>query len=312
MQDTRIDNCTAADRLITAHDGDVALLYIYIHRTGCRDLEQAARDLCRTMQELRAAEEKLQRMGLLDTAPGAERPAPAVPSSPAELRVLPPAEEMPQYTAQEIAALAAESTGFAEIQHEAAQVKGRQLSTSELGILAGIYRYLSLPTEVVLMLLNYCRDTAEARHPGSRPSIRMIQQEAFHWANLEILTLDQANAYIARQSERRSVVGRVQELLGLQGRNLTAPERRHIDAWLDMGFSPDGIQLAYERTVYRTGQLKWPYMDTILKNWHSAGLHDREAIEGKDPPRRSGKTPAAQAQAPEVDLKELKEILERI
>ena len=45
MQDTRIDNFTAADRLIAAHDGDVALLYIYRKRTGCCDLEQAGAHL---------------------------------------------------------------------------------------------------------------------------------------------------------------------------------------------------------------------------------------------------------------------------
>ena len=40
-------DASAADRLIAAHDGDVALLYIYLARTGSRDLERAAHDLCR-------------------------------------------------------------------------------------------------------------------------------------------------------------------------------------------------------------------------------------------------------------------------
>ena len=56
----------AADKLIAAHDGDVALLYIYLARTGGEeDLEQAAHALCRTLGELTAAREKLGRMGLL-------------------------------------------------------------------------------------------------------------------------------------------------------------------------------------------------------------------------------------------------------
>ena len=80
MQDTRIDNFTAADRLIAAHDGDVALLYIYRKRTGCCDLEQAARDLCRTMQEVRAAQEKLQRIGLWEDSAEAESAA-SVPTA---------------------------------------------------------------------------------------------------------------------------------------------------------------------------------------------------------------------------------------
>ena len=50
-----------ADKLISAHDGDVALLYIYMARRGGHDLDAAARDLCRTMSEISAAAEKLQR-----------------------------------------------------------------------------------------------------------------------------------------------------------------------------------------------------------------------------------------------------------
>ena len=105
MQDTRIDNSTAADRLIAAHDGDVALLYIYRQHTGCPDLERAARDLCRTMQELRAAQEKLVRLGLW-AEDDASAPSGNGGKAP---RYLPPADELPQYTAQDISRLAAAS-----------------------------------------------------------------------------------------------------------------------------------------------------------------------------------------------------------
>ena len=61
-----------ADRLIAAHDGDVALLYLYRLRTGETDCERAARDLCRTLREIEAADEKLRRLGLSeDSAPRA-------------------------------------------------------------------------------------------------------------------------------------------------------------------------------------------------------------------------------------------------
>ena len=39
-----------ADRLIAAHDGDVALLYLYRLRTGETDCERAARDLAAQYQ----------------------------------------------------------------------------------------------------------------------------------------------------------------------------------------------------------------------------------------------------------------------
>ncbi len=309
MQDTRIDNSTAADRLIAAHDGDVALLYIYLRRTGCRDLEQAARDLCRTMQELRAAQEKLLRMGLWE---GEAVPESSAAPAKAEPRYLPPADELPQYTAQEISRMAASSKDFTAIRTEAEKIKGKQLTTNELRILAGIYNHLALPTDVILELLNYCQSKAEAQHPGSRPGFRMIQQEAFHWANLEILTFEQAEAYIRDQRQRGSAVGRIQTILGLQGRPLTAPERKHIEAWLDMGFAEDAIALAYERTVYRTGFLKWPYMSAIIESWHASGLHDRRAVEEKEGVRGSAKSPAPKQDGTPIDMDRLKELLNKM
>ena len=66
MTERTAENCIASsvlDRLIAAHDGDVALLWLYCQRHGALDEEQAAQALCRTLQEIRAAEEKLLRHG---------------------------------------------------------------------------------------------------------------------------------------------------------------------------------------------------------------------------------------------------------
>ena len=308
MQDTSFDNFTAAERLIAAHDGDVALLYIYSRHTGSRDIEKAAGALCRTLQELNAAKEKLQRMGLWEGEPS---PVPTAPLAPV---YVPPADELPQYSSQEIARYAASSPGFEDIRLAATALKGKQLNANELGILVGIGDYLSLPAEVVLELLQYCGEKAEAQRPGSRPGFRMIQQEAFRWANLEILTFEQAEAYIQRQRERSSALGRVQALLNLQDRALTKRERENIEAWLGMGFADDAIQLAFERTVYNTGALKWPYMDAILKSWHEAGLHDKKAVEAKERTRSGARKPTGRpAKAPDpVDISKLEEFLNKM
>lgn len=304
------DNLTAMERLIAAHDGDVALLWLFRQRHPGADLEQAAGALCRTLSALRDAEEKLRRMGLWDADAPAPAPAPAA-AEPA--RYLPPADELPQYTAQEISALAGGNREFEAICREAAQIKGRQLSSAELGVLAGIFDYLRLPGEVVMQLLQYCAEQAEARHPGSRPSFRLIQSTAFHWANLELMSLEQVEAHIRREQDRGEAVRRVQQLLQLDGRALTAQERRHIETWLEQGFGEDAIRLAYERTVYNTNGLKWPYMSKILARWHEAGLHDAAAIEAKDAPHQPQRRGEAQQEpAAPIDVEKLKGILNKL
>ena len=98
----------AVDRLVAAHDGDVALLYLYILKNGAYDEEQAAAVLCRTLREIRAAEEKLRRMELLPLSG-----APA--ASPAKTQPVDPAEELPQYTAEDIARRAREDSAFSAV-----------------------------------------------------------------------------------------------------------------------------------------------------------------------------------------------------
>ena len=172
-----------ADRLIAAHDGDVALLYIWLSREERFDADRAARELCRTAAEINSAYEKLCRMELLGTKP-----------SEAPQRKLPPAEELPEYTAEDIVRRSQADGGFKAVVREAQRKLGRALSTADLKILFGIYDYLALPPDVIFMLLSYCVDLfAEKYGTGRLPSMRNIEKEAYSWVNKEILTFEQAD-----------------------------------------------------------------------------------------------------------------------
>ena len=294
-----------ADKLISAHDGDVALLYIYMVRRGGHDLDAAARDLCRTMSEISAAAEKLQRMGLM---PDGAAPAKAA----AKEEKLPPPDEIPQYRSEDIVRRCKENGEFAVVVAEAQTALTHTLSSVEMKTLFGIYDYLALPPEVIMMLINYCvarcREQSTPDHPR-RPSMRNIEKEAYNWVHQEILTLDQAEEYIRRQRERRDALGRAKAALGIHGRELTPTETKYISAWLDMGFDEDALAIGYDRTVTNTGALKWSYMNKIMQSWHEKGLHSAAEIESGDPRRRPQQS-AAQGKA--IDMDELQSVLEKI
>lgn len=300
MQCCPMDNFTA-DQLIAAHDGDVALLYIYLLRTGSDDLEPAARALCRTLSEVSAAYEKLQRMGLLDRGSAPEAGQAAAPRRPE------PAEELPEYEAEDLVRRAREDSGFAAVVQEAQKVLGHVLSSSDLKRLFGIYDYLALPPEVILMLLNHCVSTSRNR----RPSMRYIEKEAYVWANREILSLEQAEEYIRRSRERQEDIGRIKEALNIRGRELTATEGKYIASWLDMGFGEDCLSIAYDRTVTNTGALKWGYMNKILLSWHEKGIRTPAEVQEKDGRRKSAPPVKAPADKP-IDLERLRAIVEKM
>ena len=305
MAEHGTDNCISAaavDRLLAAHDGDVALLWLWLSRHAQPDLESAARDLCRTRAEMEAAWEKLRRMELAQSAaalavPPAVSPAPATPSR------QPPADP-PEYTARDIVERG--DPAFTALVAEAQRVLGHGLSTPDLKKLFGIYDYLALPAEVVMQLLHYC--AASSR--GRLPSMRYIEQEAYIWADREILTLEQAEAFIAEQARRQAESTAVAELLGIRGRELTGTERKYIQSWLEADTPRELISLAYDRTVTNTGALKWSYMNKILQSWREKGLRSVAQVQEKDLPPRRGAAPAAKPDKP-VDLTDLRSMLKK-
>ena len=291
-----------ADRLLAAHDGDMALLFLYRLRTGISDKEQTARDLCRTVREVEEAAEKLDRLWTPPAAAAAVRFTP-IPEPPMDI---------PEYKSEDIIRRLREDERFSAIRAEAGKVMGKPLSSPDLKLLFGIYDHLGIPSDVLLLLINYCGILYEKKYGGQRcPTIRTIQKEALLWVNNEIMTVESAEQYIERQNERGIELSKIQELLGIRGRELVKSEAEKIGSWLDMGFHEDTIAIAYERTVSNTGSLKWNYMDKILRSWNEKKLYTPEAIVEKD-----SKRPAETVRTASGDMSryfsELDEVLNKI
>ena len=297
MADSALQNSIltrAADKLVAAHDGDVALLWLYWLRHGDLDEEKAAGTLCRTLLEIRAAKEKLSRLGLPE---GAEAPDPARKPVPPPA----PAEELPQYTAAEITRLSRENDALQVIYDDAAIVFGHAPNDNELRVLVGIYDHLGLPPEVILELLHYCSDLNAWKYKGDRHlTPRFLEQEAYSWANREILTLEQAEEYIRRQRQRHTELGRLQEQLGLH--SLSPTQEKDLRSWLDMGFGEEAISIAADRTMTNTGALKWGYLRKIILSWHEKGLHSPAEIREKDPARSQSRSAAAKEERSQKPL----------
>ena len=292
----------ARDKLIAAHDGDTALLWLWLCRSGVYNGDRAAEELCRTLGEMDRAYEKLCRMGLYPITPDRKE----APSS--------PAEELPQYTVNDVLRRSSEDGSFKAVLQEAERVLGRSLSSPDMKILFGIYDYLALPTEVIFVLLNYCTELYRQKYgPGRLPSMRSIEKEAYSWANNEILTLEQAEEFIEESRSRRSRAEEIKAALGIRGRELTPTERKYVFSWLDMGFSVDALSVAYDRTVTNTGSLKRNYMNKIVSSWHQKGIHTVQEIEEKD---RRTPTPAKNtepnAPASQAELARLRSIYEKV
>ena len=283
---------THARQLISAHDGDMALLYIWLDRNGSYDKNRAAADLCRTGAEIEAAYEKLQRL--------MNRPAAAAPDTKKTETVT----ELPEYSSKDVVARSETDSGFSAVIDHTRGVLGRVLSGPDLKILFRIYDYLGLPPDVICELVTYCTQRfAESYGPGRLPTIHQIEKEAEVWANNEILSFEQAEEYIVRQKQRRDEANRVKQALGIRDRELSKTEKKYIASWLDLGYDAESLAIAYDRTVTNAGGLKWAYMNKIVLSWNEKGLKTPEEIEEKD--RRTPKMTGGSRQTCGLDRTEL-------
>ena len=308
----------AASALFAAHDGDMALVYMYMQAAGTTDTEELAAALCRTGGEIAAAQEKLKRLGLCASAPGGSARQEAAAVKPAEPEEKPgrtdkllPAQELPQYSAADIAERAKQDPGYSAVIEDAKKVIGRSLSTNDMQTLFGIYDFIGLPTEVILMLISYVGMRYEKRYNGTRrPNTKAFEREAFAWYQAGIDTLEQAEEFISRTELRESALAVLGEAVGIRGRKPTPTEQKYILSWAEMGFDAKAVAMAYDRTVTNTGGLKWPYMDKIMQSWHARGLHTPEQIMQSDGRRKQVK--AAADPGTGVSQKELDDILNNI
>ncbi len=286
-----------ADKLLELKDGDCALVYIRLLRHGSQPPNILAEALGMSAARFHAALAKLSDAKLID---GRVRHVPS--------------DEIPHYDAEDIEKRSDTDLMFQHLVRETERLLGRALSGNDLRTLFGIYDYLGMTAELIILLINHCVDEARARYgAGRNPNMRAIEREAYFWANSEIMSLEAAEDFIKRAEQRRDRISTLKNSFGIRDRDLTATEQKHLSTWLDMGFGVEALEIAYDRTVTNTGSLRWPYMNKIVQSWHKKGLHSAEDIEkGDGTKRRPPIQGDAQAETSDVGLEGLMKIYDMV
>jgi DnaD/phage-associated family protein len=268
----------AAKRLLERGDGDAALLYLALLRHhGTVQPRSLAGELRWERLRIEEAEKTLRELGLL--APAAAEAPPA------------PADERPAYQRADVADRLEKSADFRSLTAEVERKLGKRLTTPDIGILLGLNDYLGLPADVIYLLVCHCAERVQRRYgEGRRPGMKQIEKEGYAWARMGIDTQAEAAAYLKRYAERQGMLPRYMHALQLGDRMPAPSEEKYLAAWQEMGFSPEAVALAYDKTVLKCHELKWAYCNGILKRWHEAGLHTPEEIQAGDRPAGSRQT----------------------
>ncbi|MDO4516263.1 MAG: DnaD domain protein [Bacillota bacterium] len=262
----------AADRLLAADNGDAALLYL------CLLAGKDGASLKWEAPRLEAAHKALITMKLADPD------QPVTPEPPKKLED----DRPPDYTTQDIAAALQNGGGFAGLVPEVEKLLGKVLSPADLKTLYLLTDYYALPPEVILILVGWCAEkTAKKYGPGRKPTMPQIRREGQKWYKAGVTSLDSADAYLHRQQQLGSRGMEILAILGIRDRGPVPREEEFLSAWIAMDFPDDVLRLAYERTVFQTGEFRWAYMNGILKSWDQQGLKTVAAIESGEARRKT-------------------------
>lgn len=283
----------AVDQLLSRGDGDAALFCLALLRHS--DAEKARASLRWTTQRADQAWRELAKMGLVA---GEKAPEP-------ETRIV-EAEGPPEYLRADILGAMEGDGSFRSLCQAVERRLGKKLSDADLKSLFEIYDYLALPVEVILLLITRCSEEYQEKYgPGRTPKMPMIKKMAYMWRRMGVDTAEAAEEYLKNQSRLRVREREILPLLDITGRTPLEKEREYLDAWVDMGFPNESIRLAYERTVMKKQALNWPYMNSILKSWHSKGLHTPGEISaGDSAPAREKIAPKAARAVSDQDMNE--------
>ena len=170
---------------------------------------------------------------------------------------------------------------FAQLLREVERRLG-PLSTASLKILLELNEYLGLPCDVIYLLVNDCIACKEARFgAGRRPTMREIEKEGYAWARRELFSVQAVDEFLKKEQRRRRLYPDYMAALQMPARTPSPGEEKYIKSWLEMGFPPETVAIAYDKTVLKCHEFKWPYCNGILKKWHEKNLHTTQEVQSE-------------------------------
>lgn len=264
------------DKLLKCSDGDGALLYLYAlrHPTDFNE-KNAARELNFPAERMERALFTLANLEFTAAAPAAK-----------------PEKKLPNYRAGELRQARTQDHRFSAVCEMAEKTLGRMLTEGQLRSLFTAYDYLGLPAEVIIELLCHLkRDKTVIRRSD-------IEREASLWADMGLNTVEAAAQYLAQLDAEKPLIDAICKALELTNTTLTAAEQRHISSFIAMGFPPDAVALAAQRTQQQLGKFSWKYLSKILASWDSKGIHTVSEITALEPGRASQTNAAAMTASP--------------
>lgn len=176
----------------------------------------------------------------------------------------------PTLQPKDIVAAARENPEIGELLNEAQVVLGRTISHSESEMIVNMVNFYGMRSEIVLMILEYCRSLKEkdkSRNIGTAYILKLAQ----NWMEEGIDTIADAEEKLKSLEKSDRVWHEISAMAGIMHKKPTVKQREMVLGWSN-GFSMDMIAIAIDRMKENTDSPKLSYVDKILKSWKEKGI----------------------------------------
>ncbi len=279
------------------------LLWALRHAGEPLATEDAAKALGASPADINDAMRYWIETGLLTEGGGALSPGQASARAPfadpepptGEAAPEPPApKRIPKPDGVFIAERIGQSEEIAFLMQESQQILGRPISPGLSSTLLLLHDDYGLPSDVILMLLQYVKSRG-------KDNTNYIEAAGRNWAKEGVNTHEKVEEKLRRLSEVSAAWQKVQQVLAMEPRSPSAREEQYASRWLlEWKFPPSMVREAYERCVNATGKLSFGYMNRILERWRREGVATPEDAARE----QEAKAARSETRQPTYDLDE--------
>ena len=167
-----------------------------------------------------------------------------------------------------------EDEEFSDLIFAVATYLGKQsLTPKETETIIYFMYDLDFSADLILHLTEHCIS-------NGKKSMRYIEKVAISWASLGITTVEAAKEYTNSQSAKYKCVLKA---FGITNRGAAKIEKEYINKWFDeFGFASEIIVEACNRTIKKTHEPSFEYVDSILTNWHNNDVTNLDEVNDLD------------------------------
>lgn len=186
----------------------------------------------------------------------------------------PPKIDKKTYPPTQVSRVVENNDEFKMLKYFVETIANRNLSASYLSDLLDFYEDMKLPVEVIEYIYEYAVT-------NNKFNVRFIYALGLKMYEHNIQTREQAKGFMPMYNATFNAISKV---LNLGGKPPTPKQQDFIDKWIgEYMFSDDIIICAFNRAKDNgITNVNFKYVDTILDNWHKAGVRTIKDIEKAD------------------------------